>query len=264
MTNPTTLDVDLTDKIMTIIVSRPKALNALSRVTLTELADVLRAAATMSYDELRGVIISGGGDRAFVAGADIREMSEMTPAEAEDFGRLGQHVTELVERLPVPAIACVNGYALGGGCELAMSADFIYCTESAVFGQPEVSLGLIPGFGGCVRLQRLVGPAMAKEMIYSGRRVPAAAALRIGLVNAVYPSVEDMLVAARETLRECAVNSPVAIAVCKATIDAVNGHPTTDALTVERQAFRAVFESDDMREGTRAFLAKEPAAFPGR
>jgi enoyl-CoA hydratase len=264
MTDSKTVLTDLTDRVMTITVSRPKALNALSRRTLDELADVLRSASALPYDELRGVIVTGAGERAFVAGADIREMSAMSPAEAENFGRLGQHVTELVERLPVPAIACVNGYALGGGCELAMSADFVYCTESAVFGQPEVALGLIPGFGGCVRLQRLVGPAMAKEMIYTGRRVAAGAALRMGLVNAVFPSVEQMLAAARETLRECMVNSPVAIGVCKATIDGVNGHSTEAALAVERQAFRDVFQTEDMRVGTRAFLAKERATFPGR
>lgn len=260
----TTLVVETTDRIVTVTISRPEALNALSRLTLTELKTLLQTLATASFDEVRGVLLTGAGERSFVAGADIREMSVMTPDEGEEFGRLGQEDTELFERLPVPVIACVNGFALGGGCEMAMAADFIYCTENAIFGQPEVALGLIPGFGGCVRLQRLVGPGYAKDLIYTGRRVDATEALRIGLVNATFASKDEMLDAARGSIAAIAANSPVAVSICKATINAANAEPTSAALDIERSSFRRAFESEDMRVGTLAFLGKQTATFPGR
>ena len=259
-----TLTVETVDAVATITINRAQALNALSRQTLSELKALLETLAAASFDDLRGVVITGSGERAFVAGADIREMAQMTPEEGEDFGRLGQHVTELVESLPVPVIACVNGFALGGGCELAMSADFIYCTENAVFGQPEVALGLIPGFGGCVRLQRYVGPGYAKDLIYSGRKIEATEALRIGLVNATFATKEEMLAAAGSWLHKAAASSAVAVALCKETINASAGRTTEEALELERTAFRRAFESEDMRAGTGAFLAKRPAVFPGR
>ena len=162
--------------------------------------------------------------------ADISEMADMTPDEAEAFGRLGQHVTELLEALPFPIIACVDGYALGGGCELAMGCDYAYGTERAVFGQPEVTLGLIPGFGGCVRLQRLVGPGRAREMIYTGRRVEAEEARRIGLVNDVFPTRSEMMAAARESIAMIADRSPVAVGVCKAAINGVYGESVTGSI----------------------------------
>ncbi len=188
----------------------------------------------------------------------------MTPDEGEAFGRLGQEVTRLLEELPVPVIACVNGYALGGGCELAMGCDYIYATKNAVFGQPEVSLGLIPGFGGCVRLQRFVGPGRAKKMIYTGRMVDAEEAQRIGLVNRIFPTRESMWEAARKSLNEVATRSPVAVAIGRATINAANGHPTGAALEIETAAFRQAFTTEDMREGTQAFLEKRSPAFASR
>jgi len=247
--------------ITTVTVNRPDALNALSVLTLTELKRLLTSLTTDGGFAVRGVVLTGAGDRAFIAGADIREMARMTPDEGEAFGRLGQEVTRLLEELPMPVIACVNGYALGGGCELAMGCDYIYATENAVFGQPEVALGLIPGFGGCVRLQRHVGPARAKEMIYTGRRISAQEAFRIGLANRVLPTRSSMLDAAAESLDEIAKRSPVAVSLCKATINAANGRTTAGALEIETAAFRQAFTTDDMREGTRAFLEKRSAAF---
>jgi enoyl-CoA hydratase len=257
-----TLIVDSREGITTVTVNRPKALNALSVRTLTEMKQLLVSLTANHGFAVRGVMLTGAGDRAFIAGADIREMAVMTPGEGEAFGQLGQEVTQLLEDLPMPVIACVNGYALGGGCEMAMGCDYIYATENAVFGQPEVALGLIPGFGGCVRLQRYVGPARAKEMIYTGRRVGAMEALGIGLVNRVFPSQRDMLAAAAQSLSEVAEQSPMAVSLCKATINAANGQTTAEALKVETAAFRAAFTTDDMREGTSAFLEKRAAAFP--
>lgn len=258
-----TLDIGTHEGIMTVTVNRPKALNALSVRTLTELKQLLISVGGNESD-IRGVILTGAGDRAFIAGADIREMAAMTPDEGEAFGRLGQEVTLLLEDLPRPVIACVNGYALGGGCEMAMGCDYIYATKNAVFGQPEVSLGLIPGFGGCVRLQRFVGPGRAKEMIYTGRKVDAEEAQRIGLANRVFPTRESMLAAARESLRDVATRSPVAVSICKAAINAANGHSTVAALEIETAAFRQAFTTDDMREGTAAFLEKRFPAFAAR
>jgi enoyl-CoA hydratase len=257
-----TLIIDSHDGITTVTVNRPGALNALSALTLTELKHLLTLLTTGGGPVSRGVILTGAGDRAFIAGADIREMARMTPAEGEEFGRLGQDVTRLLEDLPIPVIACVNGYALGGGCEMAMGCDYLYATENALFGQPEVALGLIPGFGGCVRLQRYIGPARAKEMIYTGRRISAQEALRIGLVNRVFATRHEMLDAAVESLNEIATRSPIAVSLCKATINAAHGLTTAAALEVETAAFRKAFTTDDMREGTRAFIEKRTAAFP--
>ena len=252
-----TLKIEYVEQLVTVTVNRPEALNALSEQVLSELRDFL----TGPLDGVRGMILTGVGERAFVAGADIREMAVMTPDQGEVFGRLGQQVTELLEALPVPVIACVGGYALGGGCELAMACDYIYATPNAVFGQPEVKLGLIPGFGGCVRLQRYVGPGRAKELIYTGRRVDAAEAERIGLVNRVFGSHAEMLFGALESLRTATVNSPAAIALCKTAINGAAGRTTTEALAVELAAFRSAFATEDMREGTDAFLAKRAPRF---
>ncbi len=204
-----TLRIDRSEFILTVTIDRPDKHNALSTVVLTELAELFTKLPGRS--EVRGIVITGAGDRAFVAGADIKDMSAMSVEQGIAFGRLGQEVTELIEALPIPVIACVNGFALGGGCELAMAADFIYATEAAAFGQPEVSLGLIPGFGGCVRLIRLVGPGRAKELIYTGRSVDAAEALRIGLVNRVFATRREMMAAAAESLALIVKRSPVAV-----------------------------------------------------
>ena len=247
------LDIEDGD-IVTLTVNRPSARNALSVGVLTELQHYLRTAT-------KPMILTGAPGPAFVAGADIREMAPMTPDEGAAFGRLGQQVMNLLESVPAPVIACVDGYALGGGCELAMAADFIYATSKAVFGQPEVLLGLIPGFGGCVRLQQLVGPGLARDLIYSGRKIEAAQAQRIGLVNQVFESRQDMLAAAARTLGEIAVNSPTAVALCKAAINGSRGANVDSGLDLEATAFRQAFTTPDMREGTAAFLAKRTPVF---
>ncbi|HEY5925560.1 MAG TPA: enoyl-CoA hydratase-related protein [Kofleriaceae bacterium] len=256
-----TLLVDRDDAFVTVIINRPTQLNALSELVLDELAELC---GNLQRQPIRGVILTGAGDRAFVAGADIKRMAVMHPTQGTAFGRLGQHVTELLEALPVPVIACVDGVAFGGGCELAMAADFIYATEHARFGQPEVKLGLIPGFGGCVRLLRLVGPARAKELIYSGRDIAAHEAKRIGLVNEVFADRAAMLAAARATLAEIATRSPAAVALCKHVLVNLDGKSTADQLALEAAAFTRAFNTEDKQEGVAAFVAKRPARFVGR
>lgn len=251
-----TLALDEHDGILTVTVHRPPARNALSQLTLTELRDLLTG-----LSGPRALLLTGSEGPAFIAGADIREMATMTPEEGEAFGALGQEVTRLIETLPVPVIACVDGYALGGGCEMAMACDFIYATRKAVFGQPEVLLGLIPGFGGCVRLFRRVGVARAREMIYSGRRVDADEAHRIGLVNQLFDTRDEMFTAARLVLADIAANSPAAVAACKSAINAADGLNVGTGLRVELDAFRHTFTTADMREGTSAFLAKRTPVF---
>jgi enoyl-CoA hydratase len=250
------LVLDEQDGVLTVTVNRPPARNALSQATLTELRHLLS-----NLDGPRGVLLTGAEGPAFIAGADIREMAAMTPEEGEVFGALGQEVTRLLEQLPVPVVACVDGYALGGGCEMALACDFVYATGKAVFGQPEVLLGLIPGFGGCVRLFRRVGVARAREMIYSGRRVDADEAHRIGLVNHLFDTREEMFTAARLVLADIAANSPAAVAACKSAINAADGLNVGTGLRVELDAFRQTFTTADMREGTSAFLAKRTPVF---
>ncbi|GAB3891079.1 short-chain-enoyl-CoA hydratase [Kibdelosporangium lantanae] len=254
MDNNRTLLVEELDGITTVTVNRPEARNALSAGTLTELKHLLGRLATP-------MILTAAPGPAFVAGADIREMAAMTPAEGVEFGRLGQSVMDLLESVPVPVVACVDGYALGGGCEIALACDFVYATGKSVFGQPEVLLGLIPGFGGCVRLAQHVGVAKARELIYSGRQVDGAEAYRIGLVNELFDSRAEMLTAARATLGRISGNSASAVALCKATINAARGHDVRDGLDVELAAFRESFTTPDMREGTAAFLAKRRPTF---
>lgn len=256
----TTLTIEERNNIITLTINRPEKLNALSVTVLTELRHYLSGFQKHS-PAARGLIVTGSGEKAFIAGADIKEMHAMNPSQGEEFGQLGQDVTCLLESLPVPVIAAVNGFAFGGGCEIAMSCDFIYAVESAAFGQPEVNLGLIPGFGGCVRLFRRVGPSRAKEMIYTGMRITATEAERIGLINKVFYSVQLMRTAAETTLLEISRKSSLAVSVCKEIINFADGHTVDEGLEMEKQGFRLVFENEDMREGTEAFLNKRPAQF---
>lgn len=258
---------------LVVTINRPRALNALAQQVVAELLDLtgrlaeaLPAADAPATGDwvCRGIIITGTGDKAFVAGADIREMSEMTPEQAEAYAREMHRVTLNLETLPVPVIAAVNGFALGGGCELAMACDFIYASANAAFGQPEVSLGLVPGFGGSVRLQRRVGPGMARELIMTGQRVTADEAHRIGLVNRVFADHAELLDAARATIGTIAEQSPTAVAGAKATMNAVAHRSVEDGLDVEAASFRAAFTTEDSRVGRDAFLARESASFPGR
>jgi len=248
--------------IVTLTFNRPDKHNVLSTRLLVELKQILLSIYNQTDFSIRGMILTGAGDKAFVAGADIAEMSKMSPPEGEAFAAQGQEITELLEAMPFPVIACVNGYALGGGCEMAMACDFIYCTQNARFGQPEVSLGLTPCFGGCIRLRRYVSVGYTRELIYTGRMIPPDEAQRIGLINRVFENKTSMLEGAKETLLLCQQKSPVAISICKNVIQRSFGQPTRPALDTEKAGFRLAFMSLDMQEGTNAFLSKRKPVFP--
>lgn len=236
----------------TITINREKALNALNSKVLDELSATLDA---VDLENTRCLILTGAGEKSFVAGADIGEMSTLTKAEGEAFGKKGNDVFRKLETFPIPVIAAVNGFALGGGCEIAMSCDIRICSENAVFGQPEVGLGITPGFGGTQRLARLVSPGMAKQMIYTARNIKADEAYRIGLVNAVYP-LEELLPAAEKMASGIAKNAPIAVRNCK---KAINDGLQTDidqAIVIEEKLFGGCFETEDQKYGMAFFLDK--------
>ncbi|HJA94662.1 MAG TPA: enoyl-CoA hydratase/isomerase family protein [Candidatus Eisenbergiella merdipullorum] len=235
-----------------ITISREKALNALNSQVLEELDATLDA---VNLDEVRCLIITGAGQKSFVAGADIGEMSTLTKAEGEAFGKKGNDIFRKIETFPIPVIAAVNGFALGGGCEISMSCDIRICSDNAVFGQPEVGLGITPGFGGTQRLARLVGPGMAKQMIYTARNIKADEAYRIGLVNAVYPQ-EELMAAAEKMAAGIAKNAPIAVRNCKKAINEGLDADMDEAVTIEEKLFGDCFESYDQKEGMAAFLEK--------
>ena len=212
---------------------------------------------------MRALVLTGAGDRAFVAGADITEMSEMTPLQALRFAEAGHRLGELLEAMEKPVIAAINGYALGGGCEVAMACDFALASEKATIGQPEVNLGIIPGFGGTQRMLRRVPIGMARELVYSGRSLSAEEALRVGLVNAIYPA-DELLPKAKELGKLIAGKGPLAVARCKRLMTAGLGLPLGAANELERQTFAALFASADQKEGMRAFLEKRSPSFQGR
>ena len=235
-----------------LTINRPKALNALNSEVLNDLDAALDA---VDVETIRCLILTGAGEKSFVAGADIAEMSTLTKAEGEAFGKKGNDVFRKIETFPLPVIAAVNGFALGGGCEISMSCDIRICSENAVFGQPEVGLGITPGFGGTQRLARLVSPGMAKQLIYTARNITAQEAYRIGLVNAVYPA-EELMPAAEKMAASIAKNAPIAVRNCK---KAINEGLQTDidtAIVIEEKAFGDCFETHDQREGMGAFLEK--------
>ncbi len=244
-----------------ITIDRPAALNALNTETLDELADALGEAA--SYEELRVLIITGSGDKAFIAGADIAEMAEMTSIEAEDFSLQGQEVLNGIEHFPAPVIAAVNGFALGGGTELAMACDLVLCSSNAVFGQPEVNLGVIPGFGGTQRLARLVGPMRAREIIFTGRNISATEAVEIGLALRVAPEGTPVIEAAMELATRIARVGPVAVRLAKRAINENADSAMPVALAAERSLFAMCMSTDDQAEGMQAFLDKRKARFEG-
>ncbi|MGZ6097638.1 MAG: enoyl-CoA hydratase-related protein [Myxococcaceae bacterium] len=253
--------VELDGPFATVTVDRPKSLNALDSRTLEELE---KACAHLSdRPELRGVIVTGAGEKAFVAGADIAEMNGMDETRARHFGALGQRVMDVIAALPVPVVAAVNGFALGGGCELALACDFIYASENARFGLPEVSLGILPGFGGTQRLTRLVGRARAKELIFTGDMIDAARAREIGLVLDVVP-LPKLLPHARAALERVAKKGPLAVRRAKEAIDRGADLELADGLHIEREVFSDLFDSADRREGMKAFLEKRPPSFTGR
>ncbi len=235
-----------------ITINRPKALNALNSQVLEELDQTLNA---VDLESVRVLILTGAGEKSFVAGADIGEMSTLTKAEGEAFGKKGNDVFRKLETFPIPVIAAVNGFALGGGCEISMSCDIRICSENAVFGQPEVGLGITPGFGGTQRLARIVGVGMAKQMIYSARNIKADEAFRIGLVNAVYP-LEELMPAAQKLAAAIAKNAPIAVRNCKKAINDGLQVNMDEAIVIEEKLFGDCFESYDQKEGMTAFLEK--------
>ncbi len=241
------------DHVAIATVNRPKALNALNSEVLNDLNTLLDEIA--ADPEIRVLVLTGSGEKAFVAGADIGEMSTLTKAEGEVFGKKGNDVFRKLETLPIPAIAAVNGYALGGGCELAMACDIRLCSDTAVFGQPETGLGITPGFGGTQRLARLVGSGMAKQLIYSARNIKADEALRIGLCNAVYPA-EELMPAAEKLAETIAKNAPIAVRACKKAINEGLEMPMDEAVALEEKLFGSCFETADQKEGMQAFLEK--------
>lgn len=235
-----------------ITISREKALNALNSTVLEELDKTLDA---VDLDTVRCLILTGAGQKSFVAGADIGEMSTLTKAEGEAFGKKGNDVFRKLEVFPIPMIAAVNGFALGGGCEISMSCDIRICSDNAVFGQPEAGLGITPGFGGTQRLARLVGPGMAKQMIYTARNIKADEALRIGLVNAVYPQ-EELMAAAEKMAAGIAKNAPIAVRNCKKAINDGLEADMDDAIVIEEKLFGDCFETEDQKYGMAFFLDK--------
>ena len=235
-----------------ITINRPKALNALNSAVLDELDKTLDA---VDQEAIRCLILTGAGEKSFVAGADIGEMSTLTKAEGEAFGKKGNDVFRKLETFPIPVIAAVNGFALGGGCEISMSCDIRICSENAVFGQPEVGLGITPGFGGTQRLARIVGTGNAKEMIYGARNIKAEEAYRIGLVNNVYPA-EELMPAAKKLASTIARNAPIAVRNCKRAINEGIQVDMDQAIVIEEKLFGSCFETCDQKEGMNAFLEK--------
>ena len=238
--------------IATITINRPKALNALNSQVLDELDKVLDS---IDPDKIRVLIITGAGEKSFVAGADIAEMSSLTKAEAAEFSKKGNDVFRKIETFPVPVIAAINGFALGGGCEISMSCDIRICSENAIFGQPEVGLGITPGFGGTQRLARLVGMGMAKQMIFTGQNIKAEEALRIGLVNAIYPQ-QELLNEAKKLATIIARNGPIAIKNSKKAINDGYQMDIDKAIQIEEQLFGECFQNEDQVERMKKFLEK--------
>ena len=234
-------------------INRPKALNALNSEVLSDLDELV--ATVKADDEIRALVITGSGEKAFVAGADIGEMSTLTKEGGTAFGKHGNDVFRAIETLPIPTIAAVNGFALGGGCELSMACDIRICADTAVFGQPETGLGITPGFGGTQRLARLVSPGMAKQLIYTAKNIKADEAYRIGLVNAVYP-LDELLPAAEKLAETIAKNAPIAVRACKQAINEGLQVDMDKAIVIEEKLFGSCFQSADQIEGMSAFLEK--------
>ena len=257
---------DVDGYVATITINRPRALNALNSQVLEELDATIDA---IDLDAIRCVILTGAGEKSFVAGADIGEMSTLTKAEGEAFGKKGNDVFRKLETLPVPTICAINGFALGGGNEIAMSCDIRLCSDNAVFGQPEVGLGITPGFGGTQRLARIVPVGIAKQIIYTARNIKAAEAYRIGLVNAVYSATadeegnvtataqENLLAAANKMAAGIAKNAPIAVRNCKKAINDGLQVDMDQALVVEEKLFGDCFETEDQKAGMGNFLEKD-------
>jgi enoyl-CoA hydratase len=243
-----------------LTVNRPKALNALNAATLDEIGAAMTVVA--KDETARALLVTGAGDKAFVAGADITEMRNATIEQAREISERGMQVMHALEALPVPVIALVNGYALGGGCELALACDWILAAENAVFGQPEVNLGIPPGFGGTQRLPRRIGAARALELIATARQVKAAEAATIGLVNHVYPAAE-LMAKGLEMARIIAAKGPAAVRLVKEAVQRGANLDLYTACTLETDLFARAFGTQDRKEGMAAFIEKRPPQFTG-
>ncbi len=255
------IQVERDGGVATITINRPKVLNALSTPTLDELR---RAILALTHDDsVRAVIITGAGEKSFIAGADINELSQQTPTGGREHAIAGQHVFDLIENMGKPVIAAINGYALGGGCELAMACTIRIAADTAKLGQPEINLGIIPGYGGTQRLSRLIGRGRALELLLTGDQITAAEAHRLGLVNRVVTGA-NLMGEARKLAQALAAKAPIAV---RYIIDAVNRGlqmPLPDAQMIEATLFGLVSTTEDMREGTKAFLDKRKAEFKGK
>ena len=247
------VDYEVEGAVGIITINRPKALNALNEEVLKDLEAVFDG---VDVDAVRCLILTGAGDKSFVAGADIGAMSTMTKAEGKAFGKFGNDIFLKIEKFPIPVIAAINGFALGGGCEISMSCDIRLCSENAMFGQPEVGLGITPGFGGTQRLARLVGAGIAKQLIYTAQNIKADEAYRIGLVNAVYPA-EELLPAAKKIAAKIAGNAPIAVRACKKAINEGLQVSIDEGAVIEEELFGSCFESYDQQEGMANFLRKK-------
>ena len=239
--------------IAVLTINRPKALNALNSQVLDELDKTL---GNIDTNKIRALILTGAGEKSFVAGADIGEMSSLTKEQGKAFGKKGNDVFRKLETFPIPVIAAINGFALGGGCEISMSCDIRICSDNAIFGQPEVGLGITPGFGGTQRLARIVGQGMAKQMIYTGRNIKADEAYRIGLVNAVYPQSE-LLNEAKKMAETIARQAPIAVRNAKKAINDGLQVDMDKAIEIEEELFGNCFETEDQRAGMGNFLEKD-------
>ena len=244
-----------------VTINRPKVLNALNKETMRELKTLVEQIAV--DQEIGVVIVTGSGDKSFVAGADITEMQPLSALEGRQWGKFSQGVFNALENLPQPVIAAVNGFALGGGCELAMSCDIRIASEKAKFGQPEVLLGVIPGFAGTQRLPRLIGKGRAKELLFTGKQIDAMEAYRIGLVNAVVPA-EKLLDVAKEWANLILSRGMVAVQLCKSAVNEGMDMDFESGQAYEAEAFGLCFATEDQAEGMAAFVEKRPAIFRGK
>jgi enoyl-CoA hydratase len=253
------IQVEREEAVALVTIDRPEAMNALDLATLTELRDLLRELG--DDGDVRAVILTGAGEKAFVAGADIKYMSGLDVERAKEWGALGHETGRLLENMPKPTIAAINGFALGGGCELALACDIRYAATTAKLGQPEVNLGIIPGWGGTQRLARVCGLGVAKELIFTGRIVDSEEALRISLVNAVQ---DPVLEKAREVARLLASKSPIALRLMKELANRALGGDHPENLAAEGETFGEIFSSEDAKEGMTAFVEKREPVFRGR
>ena len=253
--------VDVSDRIATITINRPKSLNALNRATMQELSDALEEIA--GGKDVGVVLLTGAGEKAFVAVADVSEMREFTPLQVLEFSRFGNGVLGNIERLPQPVIGVINGFALGGGCELAMACDILVASDNAKFAQPEVNLGIIPGWGGTQRLPRLVGRNIAKEIALTGEMISAQRAYEIGLVNRVVPQAV-LMETARGIAGKILEKGPVAVSTAKSVMNRGIDLDLESACALEAKAFAIMFSTGDGVEGMTAFLEKRKAQFQGR